>query len=140
MVIDQGIIQGNAAETLRKRSSLVPDVKILADVHVKHAFPLGAENIESAAFDCWDRGRADAPILTGAGTGRETPLDALEKVRQQLPQAKIFIGSGVNTENVHAYKKNANGFIVGSSLKRGGKINEPVDPKRVELLRKKLDE
>ena len=36
MLTDQGLLQGRAAETLRERARLAPDVRILADVHVKH--------------------------------------------------------------------------------------------------------
>jgi predicted TIM-barrel enzyme len=43
-VTDQGLIQGRAAETLRERQRLCPDVALLCDVQVKHATPLGGES------------------------------------------------------------------------------------------------
>ena len=49
MVTDQGIIEGGAAETVRRRSVLGADVKLLADVLVKHAVPLGEQDIRDAA-------------------------------------------------------------------------------------------
>jgi len=42
-VTDQGVIQGCAYETLRFREQLGVDSKVLADVDVKHAGPLGVE-------------------------------------------------------------------------------------------------
>lgn len=41
MVTDQGVIEGNAFSVTRLRRQLAPNAKILADVHVKHAAPLG---------------------------------------------------------------------------------------------------
>src|SRR5258708_7301806 len=40
VLADQGIIEGEAAETLRRRASFAPDVLIFADHDVKHATPL----------------------------------------------------------------------------------------------------
>src|SRR4051812_25609976 len=42
MQTDQGIIEGRAAETLRKRAAIAPEVLIFADHMVKHAAPLVA--------------------------------------------------------------------------------------------------
>ena len=41
MAADEGLVQGEAFQTLRQRRALGVDVKILADVMVKHAVPLG---------------------------------------------------------------------------------------------------
>ena len=38
---DQGVITGEAAALLRERARVAPEVKIFADVHVKHATPIG---------------------------------------------------------------------------------------------------
>jgi predicted TIM-barrel enzyme len=58
------------------------------------------------------------------------PAD-LESVRSSCPKARILIGSGADVQNVREYAALADGFIVGSSLKTGGKISAPVDLKRV---------
>jgi len=41
MLTDQGLIEGDAYETLRYRERVCPGAQILADVHVKHAVTLG---------------------------------------------------------------------------------------------------
>ena len=66
MVTDQGIIEGGAAETVRRRSGLGADVKLLADVMVKHAVPLGEQDIRDAAKAAVYRGLADALDRDGA--------------------------------------------------------------------------
>ena len=55
MVTDQGLIEGNAYQTLRQRQHLCPDVEIFADVHVKHAVPFGDWSLEEAARDAVER-------------------------------------------------------------------------------------
>jgi hypothetical protein len=137
MLTDQGLIEGNAYETLRYRKSICPEAAIFADVHVKHAVPLGDWSIEDAARDTIERGLADALVVSGAGTGLATDAEDVNRVRRACPEARIFLGSGVALSNVTNYSE-ANGFIVGSSLKRNGTLSNPVDSRRVAALAKLL--
>jgi uncharacterized protein len=137
MVTDQGVIEGNAHETIRYRQRICPEARIFADVHVKHAVPLGNLPIEIAARDTIERGLADALIISGTGTGEAADVSDVQRVRHACPSAKILLGSGVTVENVEHYFE-ADGFIVGTSLKRGGNVGSPVDIKRVAALAKKL--
>jgi hypothetical protein len=134
MLTDQGLIEGNAYETLRYRQRLCPQVQIFADVHVKHAVPLGNWTIEDAARDTVERGLADALIVSGAGTGRAAELADVERVRRTAPTTRILLGSGVTLANLRDFLPAADGFIVGTSLKVGGKVSNPVDVKRVAAL------
>lgn len=129
MLTDQGVIEGRAAETLRKRTALglAATVSIFADVLVKHAAPLADLPIAQVARDTWFRGRADALIVTGAGTGVATPLERLRAVREAVPEAPLFAGSGVTVDSVAGILSIADGVIVGSALKTGGRLDAPVD-------------
>ena len=134
MLTDQGLIEGNAFETLRYRRQICPGALIFADVHVKHAVPLGNWTLEDAARDTLERGLADALIVSGRGTGQATNLADVKRVRATCPTARILLGSGVTVDSVSDYLSLADGFIVGSSLKKNGKISNPVDAKRVAAL------
>jgi membrane complex biogenesis BtpA family protein len=134
MLTDQGIIEGNAYETLRCRTRLCPEVLIFGDVHVKHAVPLGSWAIEDSARDTVERGLADALIVSGVGTGLATDVKDVERVRQACPTARILIGSGTTAANAGDYLRFADGCIVGSSLKKNGDVANPVDPRRVAAL------
>ena len=138
MVTDQGLLQGAAHRTLRERARLAPDVSILADVHVKHAAPLGSIPIATAARDLVERGLADAVIVTGDATGVAPDHDDLERVREAIGSAPLIAGSGVRRETVAAYCSRVDGVIVGTDLKREGRIGEPVDPSRVRELRRRM--
>jgi hypothetical protein len=134
MLTDQGLIEGEAYETLRYRRQICPDAHIFADVHVKHAVPLGGWSIEDSARDTVERGLADGLIVSGAGTGMAADIADVERVRQACPRARIFLGSGVTLANVRDFLPGADGFIVGTSLKTGGKVSNPVDFKRVAAV------
>ena len=134
MLTDQGIIEGNAHDTLRFRQQLCPQTQIFADILVKHAVPLGDLSIEDSARDTRERGLADALIISGVGTGMAAEVADVERVRRACPSAKIFLGSGVTVANIRDFLPLADGFIVGTCLKKGGKISNAVDPKRVRAL------
>ena len=135
MLTDQGLIEGDAFATARKRRELgLGHVKILADVLVKHAVPLGNLALADAARDTVERGLADALIVSGVGTGHPTAATDVARVREACPGAVILIGSGVAPGNIEDYLPYADGFIVGSSLKRGGRLDQPVEVRRVRRL------
>jgi len=138
MLTDQGIVEGKAYETLRYRSLLQSDVKIFADVFVKHASPLGNFDLETSAKDTYYRGMADALIITGRGTGEETNLEDVKKVKATVPEAFVFVGSGVNEKNIAEILVYADGVIIGTALKKDGRTENEVDEQRVkELVRRK---
>jgi membrane complex biogenesis BtpA family protein len=130
MVTDQGIVEGNAQDTMRYRRELGADVKVLADVMVKHAAPLGDQPIEQVARDTAYRGLADAIIVTGSGTGEPANMEDLARIREAVPDVPVLVGSGVREGNVAELLSLADGVIVGTSLKEGGITANPVDKDR----------
>jgi membrane complex biogenesis BtpA family protein len=138
-VTDQGVIEGRAAETLRERGRLAPRALILADVHVKHAVPLGNGDLGDAAVETHERGLADALIVSGRATGAEAELQDLVRVRERVPAAPLLLGSGVTAHNARAMLAHADGAIVGTWLKAGGDVSAPVERDRVARLRDAFD-
>ena len=124
MLTDQGIIEGDAYATLRKRAALAPNALIFADHLVKHATPLG----EMSPKDLRMRGLADAVIVTGAETGAAADPSRIAALRDVI-DAPILIGSGLTAENAYQFA-DADGAIVGTAIKADGR----VDPSRVEAV------
>jgi membrane complex biogenesis BtpA family protein len=136
-VTDQGVIEGVAHDLLRDRAMLGANdtVRIFADVDVKHSAPLAARPLEVEISDTLHRGLADALIVSGSGTGQATdPVHVAAAKRAAGGAAPVFVGSGVSADTVDAYLPHADGFIIGSSFKRGGAARRPVDPTRVREL------
>jgi membrane complex biogenesis BtpA family protein len=134
MLTDQGLIEGQAYETIRYRKELGVEIKILADVLVKHAVPLGDQALEQAAKDTVYRGLADALIVTGSGTGEPTAREDVLRTKEAVPDYPVLVGSGVHEGNVVEVLSLANGVIVGTSLKEDGIVTNPVDQARVASL------
>lgn len=131
MATDQGLIEGCAHDLLRYRRELGSEVKILADVLVKHARPLGSPNLTTAVQEAIHRGMADGIILSGWATGSPPSLEDLELAKAAAGNCPVFIGSGADWDNIGTLMQAADGVIVASSLKRHGDINQPIDPTRV---------
>lgn len=138
---DQGVLEGRAHDTLRLRDRIDADVAILADVHVKHASPVGETDIEQAALETAERGMADGVVVSGAGTGVETALEDVERVSAILQRdgtdgrTPVFVGSGVTPETVgDCLEAGADGVIVGTALKEQTETTNPVSRERVETV------
>ena len=133
MYTDQGPIIGQAAEVARMRAAVCPDVAVMADVFVKHATPPAGLTLTDATNDLVERGGADAIVVSGAGTGKAADLEQLDTVAA-LSELPVFLGSGVDIDNVAAMLERADGAIVGTSVKVGGIATNPVDPAAAAAL------
>jgi membrane complex biogenesis BtpA family protein len=134
MLTDQGLLEGAAHETLRYRSLLRSDVKVFADVAVKHAALLAPIPLAELAADTYYRGLADALIVTGSATGKGVDLNDLRTVKAAVPEAIVLAGSGVTADTLAEVLHYADGVIVGTSVKHDGVTQNEVDPNRVRAL------
>jgi membrane complex biogenesis BtpA family protein len=150
-VTDQGLLEGQAHETMRLRDRIDADVAVMADVDVKHAAPLADRPFETEIDELATRGRADAVVVSGRATGAETPIATVERAREALdavaidPAPPLFVGSGVTPETVGDVLPIANGVVVGTALKEHGPTEEgvttaPVDEDRVADIVAAADE
>ncbi len=127
----EGLIEGEAGEIQRFREKNNIKCFILADINVKHGKAIYPREIEDGALDAAERGLADALILSGVRTGKEVDLDELKKVKS-LVNTPVFIGSGLNQDNVKELMTIADGGIVGTFFKKDGDVDNSVSSKRVK--------
>ncbi|MCR4434824.1 MAG: BtpA/SgcQ family protein [Clostridiales bacterium] len=121
-----GIIRPCAREAMIFRKNLqAENIKILADIQVKHTHMVlphvSIEDSAKAAESCG----ADGIIVTGTHMGVETPIEIIQRVRK-VTRLPLIAGSGVKTTNIKEQLSIADGAIVGSSLKEGGAVENPV--------------
>lgn len=147
-VTDQGIVEGQAHETMRLREALESDVAVLADVDVKHSAPLAErapdEPEGEEVAEVIERGLAEGLVVSGAGTGHAVAGDHLSATVAARDErgldAPVFVGSGVTAETVGDVLSVADGAIVGTALKEGAETTAPVDEERVRELVAAADE
>ncbi|WP_324736495.1 BtpA/SgcQ family protein [Thermococcus sp. SY098] len=128
---DQGIIEGIAHELAKLRKLLPSRIKVFADVHVKHAYHFG--EFGDALRDTVERGLADAVIISGKATGMEVDVEKLKKAKEISP-VPVIVGSGTTYDNLPKLWKYADGFIVGTWIKRERKTENDIDPRRAEKI------
>ena len=134
MLTDQGWLTGRANETMRARAALDANVAVFADVLVKHAVPPAGLTLDAAARDTWERGAADALIVSGVATGAATDITDARVVKEALPEAEVWIGSGVTADNVAQLLQVADGAIVGSAFQDGQRAGRRVVVDQVRRL------
>jgi membrane complex biogenesis BtpA family protein len=127
----EGLILGRSPETLQLRTLLKSDVKIFADVSVKHSFLNIPRALRYATLEATERGKADALIVTGRRTREPPALGEVKQVKKAAGETPVFVGSGLTPRNL-ALLTHADGAIVGSHFKVGGITTNPVDPERVK--------
>jgi membrane complex biogenesis BtpA family protein len=114
---------------------------VMADIGVKHSSPLvQSQSLQDMIRDCIERSGIPvySLIVTGARTGEEPGYD---RVEEALPVARdlgvqLYIGSGVTHTNITKYWSIADGFIVGTSVKIGGRTENPVSEEKATALAK----
>ena len=131
-VANEGIIEGPAAEIMRYRAWLrAREVKVFADVHVKHGAHaiVGDRGLAELARDAWFFD-ADVLIATGQRTGDAASLTEAVEIKRatSLP---VVVGSGADHDNVEELLEVVDGVIVASALKQDGVWWNAVDPDRV---------
>ncbi|MEM0337700.1 MAG: BtpA/SgcQ family protein [Candidatus Caldarchaeum sp.] len=135
-VADEGYVESAAPVSERLRNKLAPGVKVFADVLVKHGSHFLVSDVPvSYQVARLEEIGADAVVVSGFRTGGETPLESVLEVKQAASKP-VFIGSGLNLENAAKLLDVADGAIVGTYFKKGGKTLNPVD---VERVRKFMD-
>ncbi|HJR03152.1 MAG TPA: BtpA/SgcQ family protein, partial [Methylomirabilota bacterium] len=58
----------------------------------------------------------------------------LKRVRGAVPEAPLLVGSGTSPETVGELLSVADAVIVGTAMKRDGRLSNPVDVERVRRL------
>lgn len=133
-VADEGLIEGDAGPLLRYRDLLDAEhVKVFADVKKKHAAHAITADVSIAdTARAAEFALADGLIVTGVSTGRETDPNDVRSVSAAV-QLPVYVGSGVAPDNLDRYM-HADGFIIGSSVKRDGHWANVLEAGRVKAV------
>jgi membrane complex biogenesis BtpA family protein len=133
-VADEGVIESCAGELLRYRRLIGADrVLVLADIkkkHSAHAITADVSIVETAkAAELF---LADGLIVSGPATGIAASPAEVRDVADGvcLP---VLVGSGLSADNLSQFA-HATGFIVGSSVKRHGRWDQPLDRANVRAI------
>ena len=129
-----GIMNPVARDCMYYRKSMrAENIKILADIQVKYTNMLIKDlSIEQSAITAQACG-ADAIIVTGTHTGSETPIELIQRVKNVV-NIPVIVGSGATNFNIAEQLDIADGAIIGSGLKDGGVITNPINLEKTKQL------
>ena len=111
---------------------MYPNVRVLEGVWPKYYTPVPMSNIEDDLKTGMTR--ADAVVVTGEGTGKETPTEKIRKFREVLGEYPLIVGAGLTPENAEEQLSIADGAIVGSSLKTDNDTTKQIERRKVRKL------
>lgn len=134
-IANEGFIEGSAATTLRYRAAIsATDVRVFADVHVKHGShaivsdrSIAELTHDTEAFD------ADVLIATGQRTGDPTTIGEVQAI-SSVASRPVLVGSGLDAGNCELLMSAADGAIVGSAMKEDGVWWNPVSVARTRSI------
>lgn len=110
-----GVLEGKPYEIMKYRRIVDPNIKIFADVQIKHGVPLSKRPIADSAYDTSHL--AESVIISGQFTGTEVSMEELVSVKDKLKDYPVIIGSGANPDNIKKLLDYADAAIVGTYFK-----------------------
>ncbi len=137
---DEGYIDSQAAELLRYRKQIGAEhIAVFTDIkkkHSSHAITADlniAEIARAAEFFL-----SDGLIVTGMHTGTMADLSEVKSVKKNT-KLPVFIGSGVNIDNLSTFLPVSDAMIVGSYFKKNAYWKNEIDTKRIHNFMEKVN-
>lgn len=116
-------------EAYQKVKTQYPRILVFGGVWPKYYQPIESSNLEEDLRT--GRQRAEAIVVTGAGTGKETPLEKITTFKKIIGTHPLIVGAGLTLNNAYEQLCISDGAIVGSSLKIGNRTESPIDQQKV---------
>ena len=132
-----GVAFAAAPSLLRLKSRYPAETMLLADINVKHTYPMVEQPLDASIHEAKEAG-AGALIVTGVVTGQNPSLEDVCRCKELAGETPVLLGSGIHKENAAAYFQIADGAIVGSSFKENGDVRNKVDTGRVRRFMEAL--
>ena len=133
-----GIIEPEPAAIVAYRRLIRAEhVQMFADLQVKYsAMADGPKPIAQSAREAGEAG-ADAVIVTGSETGVGPAVEDLRHAR--AGGVPVLIGSGLSPGNAVQLAPQADGYIVGTSMRSGRTAADRVVPDRVRAMKTAIE-
>jgi membrane complex biogenesis BtpA family protein len=133
-VADEGLIEASAGPLLRYRRMIGAEhIRVFGDVkkkHSAHAITADVDIVETAKAAAFFG--VDGVIVSGLATGEPASPEEVSSVSRAV-SVPTLVGSGITAENIANYR-DADAFIVGSSIKKDGLWSNDMDLHRTQEL------
>jgi membrane complex biogenesis BtpA family protein len=132
-ISNSGIIEAIGPTLMRYRKTInAEEINLLCDANVKQGshFIISDRTLVEQCNDIYVNG-GDAIIITGHATGKSPDVDTVKCISDQI-KLPIFIGSGVNLDNISDFLKYCDGFIIGSYFKKNNNWKNEIDINKIK--------
>jgi predicted TIM-barrel enzyme len=123
---DKGELDYQAYSACKEKYS---NIVVLGGVWPKYYTPVEGSDLVVDLIEA--KSRAEAVVVTGAGTGVETPLGKIKEFREIIGEYPLVVGAGLTVDNAYDQLCISDGAIVGSFFKEGGETRNPVDRRKI---------
>jgi len=136
---DFGLWNTDCGNVIRHQREIGAEkVKLLFNIVPEAATYLADRDIASIAkttvFNC----RPDALCVSGATAGTATNPETLKKVKDTVGDTLVFANTGCRVDTIENIFKIADGAVVGTTFKYGGKFENQTDKTRVKEFMDKV--
>lgn len=132
---DLGLWVTNCGEVVRHQHAIgAENVKLLFNIVPESARYLADRDVIEIAKSTVFNARPDALCVSGLTAGVETDSQILKNVKDVVPNTPVFANTGLRVENVAEQLAIADGGVVGTTFKFGGRFENHVDKTRVRTF------
>ena len=137
---DMPLMDSRGTEAIRLRHNLRADhICIIANANCGIGVSIDTRDIGTRIRGAIMHTRIDAVSVSGAAAGFEARYSEVEDAVKAAGELPVVIGTGSNKDNIGKFLEIANGAIVATALREGGKTLARVDSARVEEFMKAVD-
>lgn len=138
-VSDAGVQSFDLSATLRLRKALSrSDLALFYFVNAEGSTPLDSRGMQEKVSSLLFTARPEYLVVGGEAAGSAPTAELLRTVKSAAGSVPVFCGTGCREDNLEQILSVADGAFIGSALKRGGKLEAPVDGERVGRLMEKV--
>ncbi|MBQ6559405.1 MAG: hypothetical protein IJL85_01100 [Erysipelotrichaceae bacterium] len=127
-----GIHEGIISDVLKAKNELQSNVEIIPDIFDRTSVPLGSTTLVEAVGQAVSFGLARAVVLTGKDFLESEEM--ARTVRNAFPDLYLYLGGGVNPDNLKEAYDCFDGVFVSSCLKDTGNMTGKLDPDKLRTF------
>ena len=132
---DYGLWDTDSGDIARHRSRLgLKDLKMLFNIVPEAAKYLADRDITEIARTTVFNNLPDVICVSGIMAGASTDSAILKQVKDAIPNTAVFANTGCRNDTIASILSVADGAVVGTTFKEGGKFENFVDTSRVKAF------
>lgn len=138
---DGGFYNNDFSNLLRRKAELhLHDLKMLYFLNPESDMNLDIRKLPEIAKSLAFKAKPDGYCVSADAAGAEVDSNLIKSVREVMDDVAVFTNTGIRLHTVIDKLNNSDGGVVGTTFKKDGVFENPVDVNRVKELMDKVKE